>query len=165
MHPVSFFPRSAVTRSTSWTGRSSDSRIILPPEPSHLVSQGSGLIGLRPRLQRRDRAGFSPASLLSAIGTCQDASVTEEAAGSQGRMALCGYLFGYGRKKTLPVVPPESRLPHIADDLNFLLITSDSFLSRKEKAVKRVQLACIMHVLGRDWPSSFGHSSGRAINY
>ena len=50
------------------SGRSSDSRLILLTWPSHLIT-GSGIhTGFRHRLQRRVRAGISPASLLSPNG-------------------------------------------------------------------------------------------------
>jgi len=46
------------------TGRSSDSRVVLLTQPSH-PTRVVTIAGFRHRLQRRDRAGIAPASLLS----------------------------------------------------------------------------------------------------
>ena len=51
------------------TGRSSGFRIILRATPSHEQQARSGRSGVRPRLQRRDRNGFSPFSLFVEAGS------------------------------------------------------------------------------------------------
>ncbi len=71
VHPVFLFPMVAVTRGVTQTGRSSGSRIILLARTFPLGCTKQWLLsGFRPRIQRRDRAGFSPASLLSLKSTC-----------------------------------------------------------------------------------------------
>jgi hypothetical protein len=62
-------PQYRVKASRQPTGRSSDSRINLIPAPSHPSQKGQWPeCRFRPRSQRRDRTGFTPASLLSPGG-------------------------------------------------------------------------------------------------
>lgn len=54
----------AKAASNNHPGRSSGFRIFLHPTPSQ-AQRPVAFCGFRPRLQRRDRAGFTPASLLN----------------------------------------------------------------------------------------------------
>ena len=69
--PSLLFPKfSAVARSTLVTGRSSGYRITLLARTFPLgYAKQWHFTGFRPRVQRRDRAGLQPASLLSLNGT------------------------------------------------------------------------------------------------
>ncbi len=54
-------------RNPEGSGRFSDSRIDLVAIPSHHAHRDSGNHGFRPRLQRRDRDGLTPSSLLNPL--------------------------------------------------------------------------------------------------
>ena len=54
-------------RNPEGSGRFSDSRIGLVAIPSHHAWRDSGHHGFRPRLQRRDRDGLAPSSLLNPL--------------------------------------------------------------------------------------------------
>lgn len=72
VHPVYLFPMIAVARGLILTGRSSGFRIFLLARTFPLGYAKQWLVsGFRPRIQRRDRAGFKPASLLSLNSTYQ----------------------------------------------------------------------------------------------
>lgn len=53
-------------REAAFAGRSSGSRVVLLPRPSRSFPTSGPCVGFRHRLQRRDRAGFAPASLFTA---------------------------------------------------------------------------------------------------
>lgn len=89
-------------------GRSSGSRIILPPDPSRRLYPHSGCVRFRPRLQRRDRSRITRDFLLSTpapcwplpMGTppaCQDGFGVADSRPRSNRFlkSRCNYAIGY----------------------------------------------------------------------